>query len=115
MLRKAWTTESRSEAFRDQLGKRYWATPGPYLRRRFLTAFVTEIGQEFEEVVRGGEVEEMEIAGGEGAEEAEDLAVVGVAAQWILLSNKKRKEFADTFEDPDDSEDSEEEFEGLGP
>ncbi|MCJ1393769.1 hypothetical protein MMC18_006645 [Xylographa bjoerkii] len=123
MLRKAWITGSRSDALLDQLGKRYWATPGPYLRQRFLKAFVREIGHEFEEVVRGGEAEEMEIEGAGGAEEAEDLVVVGVAAQQILLSNEKKNEFDEDDEDDEDDdddgddkddEDFEEEFKGFG-
>ena len=121
MLRKAWTTESKSDALLDQLGKRYWATPGPYLRKRFLKAFVTEIGHEFEEVVRGGEAGEMEIEGPGGAGKAEDLVVVGVAAQQILLSNKKKwddeddeDDDEDDDDDDEDDEDDEEEFKGFG-
>lgn len=107
MLRKAWTTEKRPDALRDELGKKYWATPGPYLRKRFLKAFAMEVGHEFEEVVQGGEISEGEV---EGPIKVEDVAAVGVAAQQVLLSHKNEEE-----DSSDDSDDSGEEFQGFRP
>ena len=73
----------------DRLGKRYWATSDLYLRKRFLKAFVTKIGHEVEEVVRGGKAEEIGIEGAGGTGEAEDLAIVGVS-----VPSKRKPELA---------------------
>ena len=55
MLKKAWVTPSSGALLRDELGKRYWGTPGPYLRKAMLLAFVEEMGHDSDMLLDGAE------------------------------------------------------------
>ena len=46
MLRRAWHKAEHTTVLRDELGRKYWGTPGPYLRRKLLLAFVEEVGNQ---------------------------------------------------------------------
>jgi hypothetical protein len=105
MLKTAWTFGDLSDALEHELGKRYWATPGPYLRGRFLKAFVTEVGDVFEPVVRGCALEEPKP---EEVGRPSDLVGLGVAAECVV---SERGTIRDDEEDGDETD--EEEFEGF--
>lgn len=44
MLRRAHHQGEHEHILKDHLGRKFWGTPGPYLRRAYLLAFVEEIG-----------------------------------------------------------------------
>lgn len=52
MLRRSWFTKKTRSALRDELGKRFWGTPGRYMNRNMLLAFVEDMGHEYEELVQ---------------------------------------------------------------
>jgi hypothetical protein len=105
MLKTAWTIGDLSDALEHELGKRYWATPGPYRRGRYLKAFVTEVGHVFEPVVKGCEIEEPKP---EEVGKPSDLMVLGVAAECVV---SERGTMRDDEEYGDETD--EEEFEGF--
>lgn len=53
MLRRSWHNEKPTVALKDQVGKHWWGTPGPYMRRNMVLAFVEEIGHEYEALLEG--------------------------------------------------------------
>lgn len=53
MLRRSWNLEKKERALKDELGKLFWATPGPYMRKRMLYALVEEMGHEHEALLAG--------------------------------------------------------------
>ncbi|KAL9117446.1 MAG: hypothetical protein Q9187_006015 [Circinaria calcarea] len=74
-LQKAWNyKEKKEKVVTDQLGKKFWGTPRPYMRRTMLQAFITEVGHEFEEILVGAET------GKEGGQEL-DYTALAAAAQ----------------------------------
>ncbi len=83
MLRRAWKTPKKETVLVDQLGKKFWGTPGPYMRRAMLKAFVTEVGHEFEDILEGAQSDE--------DEEEQDDTALAVAAEQIAFSNQKDK------------------------
>lgn len=44
MLRRAHHQDEHDHILKDHLGRKFWGTPGPYLRMACLLAFVEEIG-----------------------------------------------------------------------
>ena len=47
LLRKAWQTDHRTEnPITAGLGKRYWGIGGPWIKRKYLSAFTTYLGHE---------------------------------------------------------------------
>lgn len=56
MLRRAHHQGKHEEILIDHLGRKFWGTPGPYLRRSYLLAFVEEI--EAQDLLDGVEEEE---------------------------------------------------------
>lgn len=44
MLRRAHHQGEHEHIQKDHLGRKFWGTPGPYLRKAYLLAFVEEIG-----------------------------------------------------------------------
>lgn len=54
ILRRAWKAEKRTaEQIKQEFGKEYWKTMGPYLQENMLRAFVEELGHEYDELLRG--------------------------------------------------------------
>lgn len=47
MLRRARHQDKHSRILHDELGRNFWGTPGPNLRRQLLRAFVEEIGHDY--------------------------------------------------------------------
>ncbi|KAL9111607.1 MAG: hypothetical protein Q9187_007900 [Circinaria calcarea] len=75
MLRRAWNYKGKKEkVLTDQLGKKFWGTPRPYMRRTMLQALITEVGHEFEGISVGAET------GKEGGQEL-DYTALAAAAQ----------------------------------
>ena len=55
MLRKSWHDKERAQALGGELEKPYWGTPGEYLHRNMLLAFVEEMGHEHEILLEGSD------------------------------------------------------------
>lgn len=55
ILRRAWKqpVEQSKLALKNEVGKMYWGTPGRYLPRNMLLAFVEELGHEYDELLGG--------------------------------------------------------------
>jgi hypothetical protein len=55
LLRRAWKqpVEEGKLVIRNEMGKLYWGTPGRYLPRNMLLAFVEELGHEYEGLLEG--------------------------------------------------------------
>lgn len=59
MLRRSHHQNEHGNILRDHIGKKFWGTPGPYLRKRFLLALVEELGTD--DVLDGAENPEEEV------------------------------------------------------
>ena len=95
ILRRSWkVTNPDKNPLKDELGKPYWGTPGRYVRRNMLLAFVEELGHEYESLLEGA----IEEAGPNN--KPEETALVAANAQ-VSLSLKKT---ADEGEESDDDE-----------
>jgi hypothetical protein len=56
VLRRAWRHNEQGKGelvLRDELGKPFWGTPGRYLPKSMLLAFVDELGQNYQELLQG--------------------------------------------------------------
>lgn len=97
MPRRAWSTPNKENVLVDELGKKFWGTPGPYMRRAMLKAFVTEVGHEFNDLLDGAQKGESE------GEEQDDTALAAAAEQVAFSSRKDDlvKTHSDTDSDHD--------------
>ncbi|KAL9107586.1 MAG: hypothetical protein Q9187_008407 [Circinaria calcarea] len=97
MLRRAWNyKEKKEKVLMDQLGKKFWGTPRPYMRWTMLQAFITEVGHEFEEILVGAE------AGNEEGQELDDTALAAAAQQKYFSNQKEMADDSDSEDDGDD-------------
>lgn len=58
VLRRAWKAGAGQRAvfgLYDEHGKPYWGTPGRYMARRMLRAFVEELGHQYKPLLEGGD------------------------------------------------------------
>ena len=99
MLRRSWIKEKPIDVLRDELGKPFWGTPGPYLRRSYILAFIDEMGHEYEELLQGA----MKENEGEKEESVDPTALVA-ANDEILLTCAKGHEGISGYSDDDGSE-----------
>ncbi len=74
MLRRAHHQGEHEHILMDHLGRKFWGTPGPYLRRAYLLAFVEEIGAD--DLM-------------DGAEEGEEDVIVETDPAALLAANDK--------------------------
>ncbi|MCJ1261435.1 hypothetical protein MMC22_001299 [Lobaria immixta] len=60
ILRRSWVKDQPSVTLRDELGRLYWGTPGRFMRKNMLVAFVGELGYDYEVLLDGaiGEADE---------------------------------------------------------
>ena len=94
VLRHSWHRDQLDEALDKQLGKPLWATPGPYLRKALLLAFVEEMGHDGNDLLQGATTEE---AGCEVSES--DPTALAAATQTILSSTADEDDSSDSDED----------------
>lgn len=99
MLRRSYHQNEHEEILRDHLNKKFWGTPGPYLRKSYLLALVQEIGSE--DFLDGAETpqETVEV----------DFTVLAAANDAVKTSLKNRREISTKELDEDDLEDSDDE------
>ncbi len=81
MLRQAHN-QQHQVVTQQQLRKKFWGTPGAYMRRHMLLGFVEELGHDYEYLLEGAK---------EGQDEAVETALM-VANNQILESNKTQEE-----------------------
>ncbi|CAO1601922.1 hypothetical protein XANCAGTX0491_005560 [Xanthoria calcicola] len=91
MLRRSWNGDKKEGVLNDELGKPFWATPGPYLRKRMLTALVEEMGHEYDALLAG-------------AMEDDNDTLLRAATQHIQNSNGGEDEMSKAVRDEGDSE-----------
>lgn len=56
MLRQSYARESNMDATdirHQEVGKKYWGSAGPYMKRNMLLGFVEEMGHEYEHLMEG--------------------------------------------------------------
>ena len=100
MLRKSWHDERKSpNLLRDELGRKYWATRGSYMRKTMLLAFVEEMGHEYEELLEGAETETEETEETEDVGAAVPELALLTANEAIRASNRKGEESEDSEDD----------------
>ena len=98
MIRRAWNKEKKERVLVDQLGKKFWGTPGPYMRQAMLKAFVTEVGHDFEDLLEGTE------HGKDEGQEQDDTALAAAAEQIYFSNQRENPENLDSDSDSDDEE-----------
>ncbi|CAL8575969.1 hypothetical protein XPA_001863 [Xanthoria parietina] len=108
MLRRSWNRERKGWVLADDLGKPFWATPGPYVRKNMLKALVEEMGHEYEELMAGA-IEEQD--DGQDKEVQGDI-FLSAAAQTVQMSNGGKDGVSYQVEGSDEEEEEEEEDEG---
>lgn len=102
MIRRAWNKEKKERVLVDQLGKKFWGTPGPYMRQAMLKAFVTEVGHDFEDLLEGTEHSKDE------DQEQDDTALAAAAEQIYFSNQRESSENLDSDSDSDSDSDDEE-------
>ena len=83
MLRRSHHQGKQEEILKDHLGRKFWGTPGAYLRRSYLLAFVEEIGSQ--DILDGAEERGEEDNG-------EDPAALVVANEQIRSAYRPRRD-----------------------
>lgn len=97
LLRRTWKSEKKAaEKLKQDFGKGYWGTIGPYLQDNMLRAFVEELGHEYDELLRGNANEDQNTA------DEPDNMLLAVASSQIKTS--KDVEDEDTDEEDEDSD-----------
>lgn len=105
MLRYAWREKKSGQSLKKQLEKAYWGTPGRYLPRNMLMAFVEEMGHEYESLLEGA----MDDAAPVMDEDSEIL--LSAAAAQVKASSVgviEEEDDEDDEEDDDEKEDDDE-------
>ena len=104
MLRRSHHQNEHENILRDHMGKKFWGTPGPYLRKTFLLALVEELGTD--DVLDGAE---------NPAEEVEtDYTLLAAANETLrtLSGNRQAVRTGELAEEVDsDAEERDEEYE----
>ncbi|KAI9765070.1 MAG: hypothetical protein M1839_005617 [Geoglossum umbratile] len=105
MLRLSWKQSRRGEVLKKELGGKFWGTPGRYLPRNMLLAFVEEMGHEYEELLEGAAEE-----GTAAAAERSDILLA------VAMDEIKAPLLGDEEDEDEDNvgEDEEGDNEGYG-
>ncbi|KAK2762018.1 hypothetical protein FQN53_007588 [Emmonsiellopsis sp. PD_33] len=101
ILRYAWHERFKGEILREtEMEKNVWATPGRYIKRSFIRAFIEEVGHEYEHLFWGPE------EGGPQDQDDFDDCFLQACVDQVEYNLRKK-----TPEDDDDDDDDEEEEE----
>ncbi len=111
ILRRAWGADNKSgQRIKNEFGKGYWGTIGPYLPKSMLLAFVEELGHEYKDLLVGSVDDKTTTS-----QEDRDL-LLAVASNQVKASKNPTGENedsdADSDEDEDEDENEDEEVEG---
>ncbi|PGH01855.1 hypothetical protein AJ79_07791 [Helicocarpus griseus UAMH5409] len=86
ITRFTWRQKFQGQHLRErELGKKFWGTPGKYVRRNMLCAFVEEIGHRYDDLLQGAIEEDAALPQGEN----DDLMVLTAAGQVSIGSDNK--------------------------
>ena len=104
VMRLSWKHQRNNTAvLKQELGKGYWGTPGRYLPKHMLLAFVEELGHEYD-LMQGAIEEEGGVDSAEiDNEDSETL--LEAALDQIKTSAKKNNDFDDDDNNSDDDDD----------
>ncbi|KAI4105231.1 MAG: hypothetical protein LQ339_003562 [Xanthoria mediterranea] len=104
MLRRSWNKEKKGWVLANDLGKPFWATPGPYVSKNMLKALVEEMGHEYEALMAGA-IEEQD--DGQDKEVQGDI-FLSAAVQTVQMSNGGKDEVSYQVEGSVEEEEEEE-------
>jgi hypothetical protein len=105
ILRLTWGTEpKKAETLRKELGKVFWGTPGRYLPRNMLRAFVEELGHEYEALLEGAMEDETDAD--VAVDNGDSEILLATASHQIKASARKKGDEDDEDEDEDEDEES---------
>ena len=98
ILRKSWKEQAKGTTLKKELHKQYWGTPGRYIAKSMLQAFVEEIGAEHENLLVGA-VDDDPPAGGDDQDVL--LAVVSnqVKASGVCAEEDSEEDSEDEISD----------------
>ncbi len=101
ILRRSWAQSEKGEALKEHMGRHYWGTPGKYIRKQMLLAFIEEVGHQHVDLLSGAAEDDTEDEG-QGNQDAEvsDPGLLDALANQVLAKAND--------EDEDDDEDEEE-------
>jgi hypothetical protein len=116
LLRYTWGEAHKGEILRSQeIGKKFWGSPGKYVKKNQLLGFIEEIGHEYDDLLEGA-IEDT----GSQRDESNDLMVLAAAKQIDFAWKQEDPEGmhidpeAMDVDDDDDQEDEEDEDYGFG-
>lgn len=92
------------EAMKKDFGKHFWGTPGWYLPRKMLLAFVEEMGHGYEQLLEGA-MEDGVAEYEEGGEEDREILLVAAIDQVKASANKANGVEDDESDDESDGDD----------
>lgn len=94
ILRRAWRAGPGQQAvfsLQDELGKPFWGTPGNYVARNMLNAFIQEVGHQADDLLIG--------ARGSGGN---DKVLVNIAATQIAEESVAEEDDEDEYDEDED-------------
>lgn len=98
MLRHAWREPRPGESLKKQLGKVFWGTPGKYIPRNMLMAFVEEMGHEYDQLL-GGAMDDGAI---HVTEEDSEILLMAATDQIKAAAARRDGEESESEDDDDD-------------
>lgn len=99
ILRRAWKAEKKgAEQLKQEFGKGYWGTMGPYLQESMLRAFIEELGHEYNELLVAG------TQNNRSTTDDEDNLLLAVASSQVKASENDLDEDQNSDEEVDDSD-----------
>lgn len=104
MLQHAYERKDESEPAkiaRSEVGRKYWGSRGPYVRKNMILGLIEEMGHEYDDLLEGAMAEE------EGVEEGPDKTAMLVANETIIHKSKTQEEL-DAEEDAEEDDEEEE-------
>jgi hypothetical protein len=102
ILRRAWRVDKKAaEQMKNEFGKGYWGTIGPYLPESMLRAFIEELGHEYEELLAGA-VDDKAMANPEDSN-----ILIAVASSQIKASRPWRPKDEESDGEEDEESDGE--------
>lgn len=91
ILRRAWKQPKESkDTLRDEIGKSYWGTPGRYLPKNMLLAFVEQVGHDYS------------ILEGASCNSGDDEVLLAAASAQVKMKDPSKSDGSEDEEDSDD-------------
>ena len=117
MLRQAYGPRSNMDAAdvrRQEVGKKYWGSAGPYMKKNMLLGFVEEMGHEYEHLMEGAMDADDNDDGGDDGDKPTAVAVMhaneSILEKRAIIEWKESRVdmHSDEEEEDDDSDDDDE-------